>query len=159
MSPPPPSTERRCRFLFVCVENSCRSQIAGALARRYAGADTAIYTAGIRPSGVVHPKAIACMAERGCDLRDYRSKGFDEVAHLDFDVVVAMGCQIGSTVRARRLVTWDFPAPKDLPLDQVRIIRDGIEQKVRELLAELESGTEGGQGPGRTHSALQSASS
>src|SRR5439155_18042314 len=80
--------ERARRLLFVCVENSCRSQMAGAFARRYAGAKTAIYTAGIRPSGVVHPKAIACMAEKGCDLRDYRSKGFDEIADLDFDMVV-----------------------------------------------------------------------
>src|SRR5262249_4585327 len=137
--------------------NSCRSQMAGAFARRHAGADTVVYTAGTRPAGVVHPKAIACMAERGCDLRDYRSKGFDEIAGLDFDVVVGMGGdelgrQIEEAIHARRVVMWDFPAPKDLPLDQVRIIRDAIEEKVRELLVELESEFHSGQAFGETHS-------
>jgi arsenate reductase (thioredoxin) len=56
---------------------------------------------------------------------------------VEFDVAVTMGCPELGDVRARRVERWDFPAPKDLPLEQVRLVRDQIEQRVRRLLASL----------------------
>jgi arsenate reductase (thioredoxin) len=136
MSPPPPSAERPCRLLFVCVENSCRSQMAEAFARRHGGDRVEAYSAGSRPSGKVHPKVIEAMRERGIDLSGHRSKGLADVPDVEYDAVVALGCgDACDRVRARRREAWDFPAPKDLPPEGVRAVRDVIEARVKELLA------------------------
>ena len=67
------------RLLFVCVENSNRSQMAEAFARMHGAEVVEVASAGSRPSGTVNPKAIAAMAERGYDLRQHRSKSLDDV--------------------------------------------------------------------------------
>ncbi len=61
------------RVLFVCVENSCRSQMAEAFARLLGGDRIEAHSAGSRPSGVVSPRAIAAMAELGYDLGSHES--------------------------------------------------------------------------------------
>jgi protein-tyrosine-phosphatase len=130
--------DRPLRLLFVCRENSCRSQMAEALARAQGGGRVEAYSAGSNPSGQVHPKVIACMAERGINLTGHRSKGLADVPDVEYDAVVAVGCGDACTnVRARRRESWEFPAPKDLPPEAVRAVRDGIEAKVKELLASL----------------------
>jgi protein-tyrosine-phosphatase len=130
--------ERPLRLLFVCRENSCRSQMAEALARLHGGGRIESYSAGSNPSGQVHPKVVACMAERGIDLARHRSKGLADVPDVEYDAVVALGCgDACARIRARRRESWDFPAPKDLPPEQVRAVRDGIEAKVKELLSSL----------------------
>jgi protein-tyrosine-phosphatase len=136
MKEQPPSPERPLRLLFVCVENSCRSQMAEAFARTHGAGRVEAFSAGVRPSGRIHPKVVACMHERGIDLGGQRSKGLAEVPDVEYDALVTMGC--GGTlpaVRARRRQAWEFPAPKDLPPQQVREVRDQIEGKVKELLA------------------------
>jgi protein-tyrosine-phosphatase len=129
---------RPCRLLFVCVENCCRSQMAEAFARLHGAGRVEARSSGTRPSGCVHPKAVAAMREVGVSLEDQRSKGLAEVAGEEFDVVVTMGCgNLGDRVRARGHEDWDIPAPKDMPLAQFRAVRDSIEQKVRKLVAAL----------------------
>jgi protein-tyrosine-phosphatase len=124
--------------LFVCVENSCRSQMAEAFTRLHGGPGVEVYSAGARPSGRVHPKVIEAMREHGIDLSGHRSKGLSEVPDVEYDAVVALGCgDACDQVRARRREAWDFPAPKDLPPERVREVRDVIEAKVKELLAAL----------------------
>jgi protein-tyrosine-phosphatase len=131
--------QRPRRILFVCVENSCRSQMAEAFARRHGGGDVEAHSAGSRPSGRVHPKVIAAMREVGYDLTRHRCKGLAAVPAVEYDVVVALGCgDACAGVRARRCEAWDLPAPKDLPPERVREVRDQIEAKVKELLADLE---------------------
>ncbi len=128
-------TRQPLRLLFVCRENSCRSQMAEAFARAHGGNRVEAYSAGSNPSGQVHPKVIACMAERGIDLAGHRSKGLADVPDVEYDAVVALGCgDACNTVRARRRYSWAFPAPKDLPPEKVRVARDAIEEKVQELL-------------------------
>jgi protein-tyrosine-phosphatase len=133
----PPRADRPLLLLFVCVENSCRSQMAEAFARRLGQGRVEAFSAGSAPSGRVHPKVVEAMREIGYDLAGHRSKGLGEVPDLEFDVVVAMGCGACSGARARRRESWDLPAPKDLPHEEVREVRDRIEQKVRRLLAGL----------------------
>jgi arsenate reductase (thioredoxin) len=134
-----PLDGKRQRVLFVCVENCCRSQMAEAFARRQGGGRVEAYSAGVRPAQRVHPKAVAAMAEVGYDLGTHRPKGLGEVPIVEFDAVVAMGCGgLDSPVLARRYEAWDIPAPKDLPADQFRAVRDRIEGEVSELLARLE---------------------
>jgi protein-tyrosine-phosphatase len=138
MSEPLPFNGSRCRLLFVCVENSCRSQMAEAFARARGGPGVEAYSAGVRPSGRVHPKVVQAMREAGIELDGHRSKGLAEVPDLEYDAVVAMGCGGAcDRVRARRREAWDVPAPKDLPPERVREVRDVIEAKVKGLLAAL----------------------
>jgi arsenate reductase (thioredoxin) len=126
------------RVLFVCIENSNRSQIAEAFARSHGGGRVEAFSAGSRPSGKVNPRAIQFMREVGYDLTQHVSKSLDQLKELEIDVAVTMGC--GDTcplVRARRREEWQIPDPKELPDDEFRKIRDLIEQKVKELLGSL----------------------
>jgi len=126
------------RVLFICVENSCRSQIAEAFALTHGGRRVAAYSAGSRPSGRVNPKAIASMAEVGYDLTQHQSKSLADVPDLEYDVAVTMGCgDACPNVRARRRVDWAIPDPKDMPSEDFRRVRREIEARVRELLASL----------------------
>ena len=78
------------RVLFVCVENSNRSQMAEAFARMLGGDKVEAFSAGSRPSGVVNPKAIAAMAELGYDLTAHQSKSLDDLPNVEFDFVATM---------------------------------------------------------------------
>ncbi len=125
------------RVLFVCVENSNRSQMAEAFARIYGGAGVEAFSAGSRPSGVVNPKAVDAMRELGYDLTAHRSKGLADLAGEEFDVVVGMGCgdEGCPLVKAKRHEEWNVPDPKHLPPEHFREVRDLIGRKVRALLA------------------------
>ncbi len=127
------------RLLFVCVENSCRSQMAEAFARIHGKGNVEIYSAGSRPSGVVNAKAIEAMREVGYDLTKHGSKSLNEIPSVEYDVVVTMGCgDECPAVRAKQREDWNLPDPKDLPLPEFRRTRDLIEQRVKELLAKLD---------------------
>ena len=125
------------RVLFVCIENSNRSQMAEAFARMIGGADVEALSAGSAPSGVINPKAIGAMAELGYDLSAHDSKSLDEIAG-EFDAVVTMGCGDSCPwVPARRREDWALPDPKHLEGDAYRAVRDDIRERVRALLASL----------------------
>ena len=127
------------RIVFVCVENSCRSQLAEALAKLHAGGRIDAYSAGSRPSGVVNPKAIAAMAELGYDLARHDSKSLEALPAGEFDAAITMGCgDECPLVRAKLREDWGIPDPKHLGPDEFRQVRDLIEAKVKELLARLE---------------------
>jgi arsenate reductase (thioredoxin) len=119
------------KAVFVCVENSNRSQMAEAFGRM-AGIDA--YSAGSRPSGKVNPKAIEAMKELGYDLSEHYSKSLDELPDETFDVAVTMGCGDSCpTLKATRREDWQIPDPKELPPEQFREVRDLIGRKVKEL--------------------------
>ena len=129
------------RVLFVCVENSNRSQMAEALARIHArelGIEVEAASAGSRPSGAVNPKAIASMKEIGCDLSAHRSKSLEEVAQVEFDEVVTMGCgDACPAVKARRRHDWEVPDPREMEPRAFNAVRELISARVRELLLSL----------------------
>jgi len=128
------------RILFACVENSCRSQIAEAFARIHGRGQFEIYSAGSRPSGKVHPKAIESMREIGYDLARHESKSLNEIPALEYDLVVTMGCGDECPfVQARKREDWNVPDPKDLSPDQFRKIRDEIQRKVKEVLSRMDA--------------------
>ncbi len=131
------------RVLFVCVENSNRSQMAEAFARAHGGNRIEARSAGSRPSGQINPRAIAFMAERGIDLSAQSSKSLDEVGAEPFDAVVTMGCGDACPwIPARRREDWALPDPKLLDDAGFRGVRDEIERRVVKLLREL-GGTAG----------------
>lgn len=127
--------------LFVCVENSNRSQMAEAFARMHGGEAVEAHSAGSRPSGKVNPRATQFMAEKGYDLTAHTSKSLDPFNGTEVAVAVTMGCgDYCPLVNAGRREDWNIPDPKDLPDDEFRNVRDLIERKVRALLAGLAAG-------------------
>ncbi len=126
-------------IVFVCVENSNRSQMAQAFARMHGGGKAEAYSAGSRPSGKVNPKAIEAMRERGYDLATHDSKSLDDIPAIEYEAVIGMGCgdEGCPLVRARRREEWNIPDPKHLPPEEFRVVRDLIEAKVKALLATL----------------------
>ena len=125
------------RVLFVCVENSNRSQMAEAFARMEGGDRVEAASAGSRPSGVINPKATRFMGELGYDLTTHRSKSLDEVSG-GFDAVVTMGCGDSCPwVPARIREDWALPDPKHLDDHGYRAVRDEIARRVARLLEAL----------------------
>ena len=126
------------KLLFVCVENSCRSQMAEGLARLLGGDRVDAHSAGSRPSGVVNPRAIEIMAELGYDLSPHRSSAIDDVPAGPYDAVITMGCGDACPhVPATRREDWDIADPSGMPLEGFRDVRDDIRTRVARLLAEL----------------------
>ena len=121
--------------LFVCVENSNRSQMAEAFARMHGGDGIEAASSGSRPSGRVNPRAVESMREVGYDLTTHTSKSLDQFNGQQVAVAVTMGCgDECPLVKAARRVEWQIPDPKDTPPEQYREVRDLIERKVEELL-------------------------
>jgi protein-tyrosine-phosphatase len=126
------------RVIFVCVENSNRSQMAEAFARIHGAGRVEAHSAGSRPSGRINPKAVEAMREVGYDLTAHSSRGLADFNGQQFDVAVTMGCgDECPLVLAKRRVEWQLPDPREMPPEQFRQVRDLIESKVKELLASL----------------------
>ena len=125
------------RVLFVCVENSNRSQMAEAFARMHGAGQVEALSAGSRPSGKINPKALRFMAELGYDLSAHQSKSLDDIFG-DFDAVITMGCGDNCPwIPAQRREDWALPDPRDMDDDGYRAVRDQIARRVRDLLASL----------------------
>ena len=127
------------KLLFVCIENSNRSQMSQAFAKILGGENIEAYSAGSKPSGIVNPKAIAAMKELGYDLGKHDSKSLDEVkAFAPFDAVVTMGCGDACPwMPAKRFIDWEVPDPKNMEPGPFNEVRDLIRAKVQQLINEL----------------------
>lgn len=127
------------RLLFVCVENSCRSQMAEGFAATYGNDRVSAFSAGSKPSGDVDPRALQFMAEKSIDLSARRSKGLDDLPpDVTWDWIVTMGCGDACPwLPARHRLDWDLPDPKKLDDAGFRAVRDRIEQMVRDLIANV----------------------
>ncbi|MBU6387218.1 MAG: arsenate reductase ArsC [Planctomycetes bacterium] len=123
------------RILFVCVENSNRSQMAQAFAKMHGKDQIEAFSAGSKPSGRVNPKAIEAMRELGYDLTQHTSKGLDEFNGTQVEVAVTMGCgDECPMVLAKQRVDWQIPDPRDMTPEEFRKVRDLIESKVKDLI-------------------------
>ena len=128
-------TDAKKKLLFVCIENSNRSQMSQAFARILGGDSVEAYSAGSKPSGIVNPKAVAAMQELGYDLSKHDSKSLNDIPDVEYDAVVTMGCGDACPfVRAKRRVDWQIPDPKHMPPEEFRQVRDLIKAKIGELL-------------------------
>lgn len=126
------------KVLFVCVENSCRSQMAEAFARQLGGDGVEAASAGSRPSGVVNPKAIASLAAVGYDLSTHTSKSLDDIPPGAYDAAITMGCgDACPDVPARLREDWALPDPKHMEPPQFDEVRDTIKDRVADLLVRL----------------------
>ncbi|MEM2877842.1 MAG: arsenate reductase ArsC [Thermoproteota archaeon] len=127
--------------LFVCVENSFRSQIAEAYFNRFAPEGWRAVSAGLTPAERVHPNAVRLMLEEGIDISHKKpqllTREMQEKA--DIAVIVCSGalCPI---VYTEHVEEWDMPDPAKMPLEEARKIRDAIKERVLDLIERIKSG-------------------
>ena len=127
--------------LFVCIENSCRSQMAEGFAAHFGKNVLKAYSAGSKPSGIINPAAIKVMKEDGIDISSQKSKGFNDLAVKEFDRVITMGCgDACPLVRAKQRADWNIPDPRDMDEVSFREVRDEIGRKVKDIIAPLLNG-------------------
>ena len=127
------------KILFVCIENSNRSQMSQAFAIIHGGNQVEAFSAGSKPSGKINPKAIAAMNQYGYDLSKHQSKSLEEVKQFaPFDVVVTMGCGDACPwMPAKKFIDWQIPDPREMNEADFRKVRILIELKVKALVHSL----------------------
>ena len=126
--------------LFVCVENAGRSQIAEAFFRKYSPRGYMTVSGGTRPAAEINPAVVQVMKEIGIDISKQKSKVITEDMIRNADIRVNMGCmdkEACPTLFIHDLIEWGIEDPKGKPIEKVREIRDEIEQRVRQLAADL----------------------
>jgi arsenate reductase len=127
------------KVLFVCVQNAGRSQIAEALFERAGDGRHEARSAGSRPAERIHPETVEVMGELGVDLTHRKPHALERSDVEWADLVVTMGCgDECPVVPGKRYVDWQLDDPAGRPLTEVRGVRDEIERRIRELLAELD---------------------
>jgi arsenate reductase len=126
------------KVLFVCVENSCRSQMADGFAKVLGKGKIESYSAGSRPSGKVNPDAVKIMQEAGIDISGASSKGFQDLGVKEFDYVITMGCRdVCPFFPAKEHIDWQIEDPKGKGEESFRKTRDLIKEKVESLIREV----------------------
>lgn len=127
--------------LFVCVHNAGRSQMAAGLLDYHAAGRVVVRSAGSAPADEVNQSAIEVMADLGIDISTEFPKPLTDDAVKTSDVVITMGCGDECPFYpGKRYLDWDVTDPAGLSPDQVRPIRDEIDQRVLVLLSELLEG-------------------
>ena len=147
------------KVLFVCIENSNRSQMAEAFGKihspslslpsRESGNPIQIFSAGSKSSGKINEKAIEVMKEVGYDLTKHKSKSLHEVIHSlpegegrggapAFDFIITMGCGDACPfIPAKHRLDWQIPDPRNMNVEEFRKVRDEIEERVKSLLRSI----------------------
>lgn len=122
--------------LFVCLENSCRSQMAEGFAKIYGKNILEAFSAGSAPSGSVNPKAIKAMKDFDYDLSLHHSKSLSDIPDLEFEWAISMGCgDYCPNVRAKNREDWKLPNPAKLAGKEFSEVRDLIEIHVKNLIS------------------------
>lgn len=125
-------------ILFVCIENSNRSQMAQAFAKIYGADKVKAYSSGSKPSGKINPKAVLAMQELGYDLSSHDSKSLDEIPKIEYEYAITMGCgDECPLVNAKKREDWQLPDPRHLEGEAFNKIRDEIKERVLELLKKI----------------------
>jgi len=132
------SDENVRKFLFVCVENAGRSQMAEAFAKHYGRGKIEAASAGTMPSSEVNPIVVQAMLEKGIDISKNKPKLVNTQMVQEADVIVTMGCDAQGFCPASflsKVVDWKLEDPKGKPIEKVREIRDEIERRVKKLIS------------------------
>jgi protein-tyrosine-phosphatase len=128
------------KALFVCVENSGRSQMAEAFAKTYGKSKVEATSAGTMPANEVNPVVVQVMREKGIDLSANRPKLVTSQMVQEADMIIVMGCSAEGFCPApllNKVVDWGIEDPKGKPIEKVREIRDKIEERVKKLINEI----------------------
>ena len=131
-------------ILFVCVENAGRSQMAEGFFKKYAPNGFKILSAGTKPGYQLNPIVVEAMKEVGIDISKQKSKELTDEMIRDSDNVVNMGCMDKNfcpTIWLPKVIEWNLEDPKGKSIEKVREIRDEIEKRVKEIVAEITTTT------------------
>ena len=127
------------KILFVCVENTGRSQMAEAFANKYGKDKFAVSSAGNKPANKVNPIVVKALKEKGIDISMNKPKLLTFQMAQDADLIVTMGCNDNGICPGpffKPTIDWKLEDPKGKPIEKVREIRDDIERRVQNLIAE-----------------------
>jgi arsenate reductase len=128
----------RPEILFLCVHNAGRSQIAAAFARQIGGDQVVVHSAGSDPGEKLNPAVVEAMMEVGLDISSESPLRLTEEMGRRADVIVTMGCGDACPVYlGKRYEDWELDDPHGKDLKAVRVIRDEIRDRVKELVSEL----------------------
>jgi arsenate reductase len=125
------------KFVFVCVQNAGRSQMAAAFARQIGGTEVEVVSGGTNPAKNVNPDVVKVMQEKGIDLSHVKPQKITNALLKGADAIITMGCSASDfcpVFLLRKVEDWHLEDPHGQPLEKVRLIRDEIERRVRELL-------------------------
>lgn len=124
------------KFLFACVHNAGRSQMAAALFNHLADPAVArAISAGTQPAERVHPEVLEVMREIGIDLSAAHPQKLTDQLASDAEMLITMGCgEQCPYVPGVEIADWPLPDPKGQEIASVRIIREEIGLRVRRLL-------------------------
>lgn len=126
------------KVLFVCVENSCRSQMAEAFGKMLGEGIIEAYSSGSHPSGKVNERAIAAMKDAGYDLTTHTSKSLKDIPQVEYDYAITMGCGDECPyVYAKKRDDWNIPDPKHMEMEAFNNVRDTIRGKVARIIEEI----------------------
>jgi len=128
------------RVLFVCIGNSCRSQMAEAFARAYGRDVIKPASAGVYPASFIAPDTKRAMAEKNLDLKGHKPKSIEDTDLSKFDLIVDMSGGLLEGLKKTPVEVWDVPDPISLDYDQHCKVRDRIELLVKQLIRELSAG-------------------
>ena len=135
---PPVSHKAKKSVLFVCIGNSCRSQMAEAFARAYGSDILTVRSAGLAPASIVQPLTRKVLIEKGISSEGQFPKGLESVAADSFDVVVNIsGEQLPARPAAHRSIEWRVPDPIGQSENLYRTVAAQIEDLVMRLILEL----------------------
>jgi protein-tyrosine-phosphatase len=124
--------------LFVCVQNAGRSQMAAALLNHHAQGRVTVRSAGSAPAADVDPAVVEVMREIGIDISQEFPKPLTNDVVQASDVVITMGCGDACPIfPGKRYLDWELEDPAGKTREQIRPIRDDIDGRIRNLLAEL----------------------
>ncbi len=125
-------------ILFLCVHNAGRSQMAAAFARVIGDGRVTVHSAGSAPGESLNPAVVEAMREKGLDISSEVPTALTEAMGRSADVIVTMGCGDECPVYlGKRYVDWELPDPAGKAIEEIRPIRDDIEQRVASLIDEL----------------------
>jgi arsenate reductase len=125
------------KVAFICVHNSCRSQMAEAWAKKLGNDDLEVYSAGTESYHEVKPLAVQVMDEVGVDMSDQRPKLLNEIPE-EVDILITMGCNVVCPfVPNSHSEDWGLDDPSGGPIDGYRETRDLIKEKVENLISRV----------------------
>ncbi len=131
----------KLKVAFVCVHNSCRSQMAEGWAKQLGSEYFEVYSAGTENYPEVKPLAVAVMEEAGVSMKDHRPKLLSEIP-AELDILITMGCNVTCPFVPNQLMEdWGLDDPSGGPIEGFRETRDIIKEKVLDLIARAKSET------------------
>lgn len=132
------SEHKKPSVLFVCVHNAGRSQMAAAFLSHLGKGEVEVRSAGSMPAEVVNPAVVIALQEVGIDISKEIPKVLTTEAVKESDVVITMGCGDACPIFPGKVyLDWQLQDPAGQGVEAVRPIRDEIESRIKDLIADL----------------------